>query len=52
MDDKEILMKNAYEKLEAAKTLYENDFYGDAVSRAYYASQSTFIPKRHLSKNT
>lgn len=37
MDETEILMKNAYEKLEAAKTLFENGFYGDAVSRAYYA---------------
>ncbi|MGB9980124.1 HEPN domain-containing protein [Methanobacterium sp.] len=31
-----ILMKNAQEKLFAAKTLFENGFYGDAVSRAYY----------------
>lgn len=37
MDESEILIKNAYEKLEAAETLFENKFYGDAVSRAYYA---------------
>ena len=56
MDDKEILIKNAYEKLEAAKTLFENDFYGDAVSRAYYAmffaakallSQKDIYPRTH-----
>ncbi|MDI6723105.1 MAG: HEPN domain-containing protein [Methanobacterium sp.] len=37
MDEAGILMKNAYEKLEAARTLFKNEFYGDAVSRAYYA---------------
>jgi len=37
LDEAEILMKNAYEKLGAARTLFKNEFYGDAVSRAYYA---------------
>jgi len=37
LDEAGILMKNAYEKLEAARTLFKNEFYGDAVSRAYYA---------------
>lgn len=37
LDDVKILMKNSNEKLEAAKILFKNGFYGDAVSRAYYA---------------
>ncbi|MDP3035699.1 MAG: HEPN domain-containing protein [Methanobacteriaceae archaeon] len=37
MDEKRILIKNAHEKLEAAKNLFENEFYNDSVSRAYYA---------------
>lgn len=56
MDEKQILIKNAYERLEAAKTLFENEFYGDAVSRAYYAmffatkallSQKSIYPRTH-----
>ena len=37
LDDVKLLIKNSDEKLLAAKTLFENGFYGDAVSRAYYA---------------
>ena len=37
MDERQILMERAYEKLEVAKSLFENGFYSDAVSRAYYA---------------
>lgn len=37
LDEKEILIQNAHEKLEAAKYLYRKGFYGDAVSRAYYS---------------
>jgi uncharacterized protein (UPF0332 family) len=56
LDEKKILMENAYEKLEAAKTLLENGFYADAVSRAYYAmffaarallSERNIYPKTH-----
>ena len=56
MDEKKILMENAYEKLEAAKILFENGFYADAVSRAYYAmffaarallSKRNIYPKTH-----
>ncbi|MDO9045526.1 MAG: HEPN domain-containing protein [Methanobacteriaceae archaeon] len=36
MDEKKILIENAHEKLEAAKNLFENEFYNDSVSRAYY----------------
>ena len=36
MDEKQILMDRAYEKLEVAKSLLENGFFSDAVSRAYY----------------
>ena len=37
MDEKKILIENAHEKLEAAKNLFENEFYNDSVSIAYYA---------------
>jgi len=37
LDEKQILIENAHEKLEAAKNLFENGFYNDSVSRAYYA---------------
>lgn len=37
MDEKQILIENAHEKLEAAKNLFENGFFNDSVSRAYYA---------------
>ncbi|MCK9150522.1 HEPN domain-containing protein [Methanobacterium alcaliphilum] len=37
MDERIILLENAHEKLEAAKNLFENEFYNDSVSRAYYA---------------
>ena len=56
MDDKQILMERAYEKLEVAKSLLENRFYSDAVSRAYYAmfyaarallSEKNIYPKTH-----
>ncbi|MEL7672038.1 HEPN domain-containing protein [Methanobacterium sp.] len=43
-----LLIKNSDEKLLAAKTLFENGFYGDAVSRAYYAM--FFVTKALLSK--
>lgn len=48
LDDVKILVKNSDEKLLAAKTLFENGFYGDAVSRAYYAM--FFVTKALLSK--
>lgn len=56
MEDKEILMKRAYEKLEVAKNLLNDDYYSDAVSRAYYAmffaarallSEKNIFPKTH-----
>lgn len=56
LDEKQILTENAYKKLEAAKTLSKNEFYGDAVSRAYYAmffatnallSQKDIYPRTH-----
>lgn len=56
MDEKRILMERAYEKLEVAKSLLENGFYSDAVSRAYYAmfyaarallSEQNIYPKTH-----
>jgi len=37
LDEKRILIENAHEKLDAAKNLFENGFYNDSVSRAYYA---------------
>lgn len=46
----------SYEKLKAAKTLFENGFYSDAISRAYYAmffgsrallSQKDIYPRTH-----
>lgn len=48
LDDVKLLIKNSDEKLLAAKTLFENGFYGDAVSRAYYAM--FFAAKALLSK--
>jgi uncharacterized protein (UPF0332 family) len=56
LDEKRILMERAYEKLEVAKSLLENGFYSDAVSRAYYAmfyaarallSEQNIYPKTH-----
>ena len=43
-----LLIRNSDEKLLAAKTLFENGFYGDAVSRAYYAM--SFATRALLSK--
>lgn len=49
-------MKRAYEKLEVAKNLLNDDYYSDAVSRAYYAmffaarallSEKNIFPKTH-----
>ena len=49
-------MERASEKLEVAKSLFENEFYPDAVSRAYYAmfyaarallSKKNIYPKTH-----
>lgn len=37
MDEKLVLMERAGEKLEVARSLLEDGFYSDAVSRAYYA---------------
>jgi len=37
LDEKQALMARAHEKLEVAKRLLAEDFYADAVSRAYYA---------------
>ncbi|BDZ70603.1 HEPN domain-containing protein [Methanobacterium petrolearium] len=50
MDDAEILMSNAYKKLEVAKNLFSNGYYGDAVSRSYYAM--FFAAKALLSKRS
>jgi uncharacterized protein (UPF0332 family) len=36
--DLSAFFKNALEKLETARILYENARYDDAVSRAYYAA--------------
>jgi uncharacterized protein (UPF0332 family) len=36
--DLSALLKNAVEKLETARILYENARYNDAVSRVYYAA--------------
>jgi len=56
LDEKEILMEKAHEKLKAAKVLFERKFYSDAVSRAYYAmfyaarallSEKNIYPKTH-----
>lgn len=56
MDEKTILIENAHEKLNAAKTLFRNGFYGDAVSRACYAmffaakavlSEKDIYPRTH-----
>jgi len=37
LDEKLVLMERAGEKLEVARSLLEDGFYSDAVSRAYYA---------------
>jgi len=37
LDEYDLLLKTAYEKVEASKILFENKFYADSVSRAYYA---------------
>ena len=56
MDEKQILTDRAYEKLEVAKSLFKDEFYSDAVSRAYYAmfyaarallSEKNIYPKTH-----
>jgi len=56
LDDVQILMGNAHHKLKVAKNLLGNGFYGDAVSRAYYAmffaarallSKKNMYPKTH-----
>jgi len=56
LDEKQILKERAYEKLKAAKSLFEGGFYSDAVSRAYYAmfyavrallSDENIYPKSH-----
>lgn len=56
MDEYKILLKNAYEKLEASKVLFNNELYADSVSRAYYAmffaarallSTKKIYPKTH-----
>ena len=56
MDEKQILMERAHEKLEVAKSLFGTGFYSDAVSRAYYAmfyaarallSEKNIYPKTH-----
>jgi uncharacterized protein (UPF0332 family) len=45
LDEAELLIKEAENKLSAAKLLLENGMYFDAISRAYYSyallSQST-----------
>lgn len=49
-------MENAHQKLKASEKLLENEFYADALSRAYYAmffaarallSQQNIYPKTH-----
>lgn len=56
LDDKDMLMKKAHEKLKAARTLLDNELYSDAISRAYYAmffasrallSTKEIYPKTH-----
>ena len=37
MDEAELLIEEAESKLRAAKILFENGEYGDAISRAYYS---------------
>jgi uncharacterized protein (UPF0332 family) len=37
LDEKQVLMERAREKLEVARSLLEDGYYSDAVSRAYYA---------------
>jgi uncharacterized protein (UPF0332 family) len=36
LDESKKLLEKAYEKLDSAKLLFENKFYADCVSRAYY----------------
>lgn len=55
MDEKKILINNAHEKLEAAKNLFENGFYNDSVSRAYYAmffSAKALLFKKNIHPKT
>lgn len=56
MDEKQILMERAHEKLKVATSLFVTGFYSDAVSRAYYAmfyaarallSEKNRYPKTH-----
>lgn len=56
MDEKQILMERAHEKLKVATSLFVTGFYSDAVSRAYYAmfyaarallSEKNIYPKTH-----
>ncbi len=56
MDEKDLLMEKAKEKLEVAKDLLEEKHYSDAVSRAYYSmffaarallSMKDMYPKTH-----
>ncbi|WP_218833786.1 HEPN domain-containing protein [Methanobacterium bryantii] len=42
------MVKNSDEKLLAAKTLFESGFYGDAVSRAYYAMFFAAVEKSEI----
>lgn len=55
MGDEEILMEKAVRKLEAARTLCEHGFYGDAVSRAYYAmffAARALLTEEHLPEDS
>ncbi len=56
MSDEKLLMENAHQKLKASEKLLENEFYADALSRAYYAmffaarallSQQNIYPQTH-----
>lgn len=56
MDEQQVLMERAVQKLAVAKRLFEDGFYADAVSRAYYAmfyaarallSEKSVYPKTH-----
>jgi uncharacterized protein (UPF0332 family) len=56
LDEKQILMERAHEKLKVATSLFVTGFYSDAVSRAYYAmfyaarallSEKNIYPKTH-----
>lgn len=48
-------MENAHHKLEVAKNLWGNGFYGDAVSRAYYAmffAARALLAKKNIYQKT